>query len=105
MLEREPEPLFGHQRLTDRVLNHIQAIVNRALSKDPAHRYENAAEMGTDLEEVRDGLRNSRQPGKVTSATFVSELPEIIARARSESYHRQLMLVAGAAFLVLFFAG
>src|SRR5256885_10406541 len=105
MLEREPEPLFGHQRFTDRVLSHIQAIVNRALSKDPIHRYQNAAEMGADLDEVRNELENDPPLGDVRSGTLVSELLYLAARARAKSYRRQWLFVACAFLLVLFFAG
>lgn len=105
MLEREPEPLFGHQRLTDRALRHIQAIVDRALSKDPIHRYQNATEMGADLDEVRHELENDPPLGDVRSGTLVGELLDVATRARSKSYRRQWLFVACASLLVLFFAG
>jgi tRNA A-37 threonylcarbamoyl transferase component Bud32 len=105
MLEREPEPLFGDQRLTDRVLSRLQAIVNQALSKDPIHRYQSAAEMGADLDEVRNELENGPPLGDVRSGTLVGELLDIAALARAKSYRRQWLFVAAAFVLVVFFAG
>ena len=105
MLEREPEPLFGHQRPTDRVLSHIQVIVDQALSKDPIHRYQNAAEMRADLDKVRNELENDPPLGDVRSGTLVGELLDIAAQTRAKSYRRQWLFVAGASLLVLFFAG
>ncbi len=105
MLEREPGPLFGKERVTDRLLSRLQAIVNRALSKDPSQRYQNAADLLADLDEVRHELESQAPLRKISSATLVSELPEIAARARAKTYRRQKLLAAGAALLVLFFAG
>jgi serine/threonine protein kinase len=104
MLEREPDPLFGQQRINDCVLSRLQAAVQRALSKDAGLRYQSAAELLADLKDIREELA-SQAPGKVSSQTRISELPEIATRDRAKSYRRQKFLVAWAALLVLFFIG
>lgn len=50
MLTQEPEPL---ERLRPDVPPELAAVVNRALAKDPAERYTNAAELLADLESGR----------------------------------------------------
>ena len=105
MLEREPAPLFGHQRTNDRVLNRMQAVVQRALSKDAGLRYQSAGELLADLKDISEELASKALPGEVSSHTRVCELPEIASHSRAKSYRRQNLLVAGAALLVLFFAG
>ena len=105
MLERAPEPLFGNRQPADRVLRRIQAVVNRALTKDPLARYESAAHMRADLDEVRQELGGHADSAAVSPATSIRQLPEILAGAGSTSWRRQKLFASGAALLVLFFAG
>ncbi len=105
MLEREPQPLFGSQVPADRVLHRIQSAVIIALSKDPAMRYQSAADMLDDLDEMRRELQRSAALDEVSSATLVSELPALAARSQSKSDRRQKFFAASAAVLVLFFIG
>jgi hypothetical protein len=102
MLEREPEPLFGNQRRSDRLLSRLQSVVSRSLSKDPSERYQSATDMLADLDEVRRELQ-SKAPGEISSATFVRELPALAAQSQAKSYRRQKLVAVGAALLVLFF--
>jgi tetratricopeptide (TPR) repeat protein len=54
ILNLEPKPLSKFRR---DVPERIQAIVNKALHKDPARRYQNAADMRDDLKRVMAGRR------------------------------------------------
>jgi serine/threonine protein kinase len=62
MLEREPEPLFGTGAQTPGALRQIQVVLDKALCKEPAERYQSAAEMRTILEKIKTGLRSINNP-------------------------------------------
>jgi serine/threonine protein kinase len=104
MLEREPAPLFGSRHQTSGVLNRFAAVIARALSKDAPRRYQTAGDMIADLKHIVNSI-DSDAASEIASTTCVSELPEIVAGAHSKSYAWQKVFVAGAALLVLFFAG
>src|SRR5215831_10709315 len=101
MLEREPDPLFESARARNRALRAMQAVVNRALHKDPGQRYQDAAEMIAGLEHIKHLVARNRSDG-IKFANRVSELSAIAAH--SNSVRRQKLVTASAALLVLFFA-
>ena len=61
MLEREPEPLFGTGAQTPGALRQIQVVIDKALCKEPAERYQTAAEMRTMLEKIKTELEANKQ--------------------------------------------
>ncbi|MGZ8846198.1 MAG: transglycosylase SLT domain-containing protein, partial [Pyrinomonadaceae bacterium] len=108
ILEREPEPLFGISEPADPVLRTIQSVVNKALRKDPAERYQTAAEMRTDLAQIKQELaveKDSRSQRAISLQTSVSEFPEIAARTIPRKMRREILVLVAAAMLVALFAG
>src|SRR5258707_269704 len=104
----------------------FEAVINKALAKDPAHRYQSMQELTDDLVRFRDGTRPaaanavipgaptrpnfSHQSGAITPDTLTGQTPSI----RSESAtlmneaprsKRTLGLVAGVAVLLLAVGG
>ena len=61
----------------------LEAVVQRAMAKDPARRYHSADEMGMDLDRVRKGLG-------VTQATASMAATEYAAAGRTWSRRRLL---------------
>lgn len=108
MLEREPAPLFGISDPVDPVLRKLQAVVIKALRKDPAERYQTAGEMRAELAQIKQELdieKDSRSPTAITLQTSVSELPEIAARTTPRKMRREILVLIAAAMLVALFAG
>ena len=103
MLEREPEPLFGVFRPTDSVLVHLQRVVTRALRKDPRERYQSAAEMRNDLQQIKRELETSE--GAITLETSVNEIPGIAEFGARTRMRPELLMLIVAALLVAIFAG
>lgn len=67
------------EQLTDRnplVPPNLEAVVMRALAKNPAQRYQSAEEMGVDLDRVRQGLPVSEET-MVIGAETVAHAPRI----------------------------
>lgn len=108
MLEREPAPIFGISEPADPLLRKIQAVVIKALRKDPAERYQTAAEMRADLAQIKQELdveKDSRSQRAISLQTSVSELPEIAARTIPQKMRRETMVLIAAAMVVALFAG
>src|SRR5262245_148179 len=61
------EPPLPPRRLEPRISPALEQVVLRALAKDPAHRYENADAMGTDLARVRRGAPPAAQTQALTA--------------------------------------
>jgi len=66
-VQEAPEPLGDRNPL---VQPELEAIVMRALAKNPAQRYQSADEMGIDLDRVRQGLPISDETAVIGAATI-----------------------------------
>ncbi len=66
-VQEAPEPLTDRNPL---VPGPLESVVMRALSKDPATRYQNADEMGVELDRVRQGLPVSDETAVIGAATI-----------------------------------
>ncbi len=108
MLEREPAPIFGMSAPVDPVLRKIQAVVIKALRKDPAERYQTAAEMRAELAQIKQELdagKDSRSQSAISLQTRVSELSEIAARTIPRKMRPEILVLIAAAIVVALFAG
>src|SRR5262245_48735664 len=102
MLEREPAPLFGTSG--HEALRQIQAVVWKALKKDPKERYQSAADMRADLDRLRFEIRKSKSIQAINEATNIGDLPALASRAATPQFRRELLILIGAAVLVAVFA-
>lgn len=66
-VQEAPEPLGDRNPL---VQPELEAVVMRALAKDPSQRYQSADEMGIDLDRVRQGLPISDETAVIGAATI-----------------------------------
>ena len=107
MLEREPEPLFGISRPADPALREIQAVVRTALRKEPSERYQTAAEMRADLEQIKRRLERNEPSaqGAVDLQTNVTDLQKFAARPAPLLWRRETLILLAAGLLVAIFAG
>jgi serine/threonine protein kinase len=106
MLEREPDPLFSGRSSASPALRQLQALVEKALRKEPAERYQTAAQMHTDLEKISRELEfntNSRTRS-IDGHTNVSDLQALAGQAASP-YRRELLILMGTLVLVVLFGG
>jgi Tol biopolymer transport system component len=72
ILEKEPEPISKLQPLTPIVLDHV---VQRALAKDPAQRWQSAADLKSELE----WIRSTKDKAETTKGTTPSRLRWLVA--------------------------
>jgi serine/threonine protein kinase len=104
MLEREPEPPFGIDQPAAPILRQIQAIVYKALRKDPAERYQTAAGIRADLAQIEREIKTSKESTRqrgINSQTNVRDLPKLAASPRIS---REILILISAGLLVAFFA-
>jgi hypothetical protein len=100
MLERQPEPIFGID-VRDSTLRELQEIVQRALSKDRAERYQTAAEMRAALEKITKGLESHRQ---LNAETKVADVRQWAAQSSWLKGQRWIWMGAAAALVILLIA-
>ncbi|MGH3851840.1 MAG: serine/threonine-protein kinase, partial [Pseudonocardiaceae bacterium] len=108
ILEREPEPLFGISEPADPVLRTIQSVVNKALRKDPAERYQTAAEMRADLAQIKQELAVEKDLGPrrgFSLETNLRDLSEISWHIPPRKRRREIGVLIGFAVLLALFAG
>jgi hypothetical protein len=106
MLEREPEPLFGMSAQTPKALRQLQVVIDKALSKEPAGRYQTAAEMRTSLEKIKTALEVRRQSGAgaITAQTNVSDLQSLAAQSNRSGLRRAIVMTLAALLITGTFA-
>ena len=108
ILNEPPRPLEG-------VPADLQQIVYRALSKDPAHRYQNCAEMLADLTAIRAHLPEptaAPDPSAPTRSIRSAELQKVVEQASKSAWPPSVQpkrathrLMLAAAILILAIAG
>jgi serine/threonine protein kinase len=106
MLEREPEPLFGTSGQTPPALRQIQVVIDKALSKAPAGRYQTAAEMRTSLEKIKTALEVSKQSGAgaISAQTNVRDLRSLASQTRKSGFRRAIAMTVAALLITVMFA-
>jgi serine/threonine protein kinase len=106
MLEREPEPLFGASAQTPTALRQIQVVINKALSKEPAGRYQAAAEMRASLEKIKKALEASKQSGAgaINAQTNVRDLQSLAAQRNTSGFRRAIVMTMAALLITVMFA-
>lgn len=104
MLEREPEPLFGAGAPTQ--LRQIQVVIDQALCKEPAERYQTCAEMRTRLEKIKTELEADKQSatGALSAQTNVRELRSLAAQTNTAGFRRTIVMAAAALLITVMFA-
>jgi serine/threonine protein kinase len=104
MLEREPEPLFGAQ--TPAALRQIQFVIDRALSKEPAERYQTAAEMRTSLDKIKTALEARKQSGTgaISAQMNVRDLQSLAAQRNTSGFRRAIVMTVAALLITVMFA-
>jgi len=97
ILERNPLPVFAHGSRA-RVLKMLQHIVSKALSKDVDARYQTAAQMLADLEQVQTDLAigSRRRNSTVTAETSLRKVREL-----AESHATAISRYAAIAAIIL----
>ena len=103
MLERQPEPLFGIVQPADSLLVHLQTVVNKALRKEPDERYQSAAQMRDDLQQIKGRLEKSESV--IGPHTNVKDIVRIAGTGAPRIMRRELLMFIVAALLVAIFAG
>ena len=105
MLEREPEPLFATRGQTPNALRQIQVVIDKALSKEPAGRYQTAAEMRTGLKKIKTALETNKQSGGAISAqTNVRDLQSLAAQKDTSGFRRAIVITMAALLITVMFA-
>ena len=106
MLEREPEPLFGTSAQTPAALRQIQVVIDKALSKEPARRYQTAAEMRNSLEKIKTSLEARKQSGAgaISGQTNVRDLQSLAAQSNTSGFRRALVMTMAALLITVMFA-
>jgi eukaryotic-like serine/threonine-protein kinase len=84
-------------RLNPEVPDELERVLHKALDKDPALRYQSAADLGADLQRLRRGL--SVREARPDAATAVPAGP--VTGARSLRSRRSVWAIAGVAILAL----
>ena len=79
-VQEAPEPLSERNPL---VPADLEAVVMRALAKDPRQRYQSADEMGIELDRVRQGLPVSDETAVIGAATLAMTRPMPAAPAET----------------------
>ena len=108
MLEREPESVFGMPQPADPALHQIQGVVDRALRKDPAERYQLAEEVRADLQKARQDLElneKSRPQYSISSRTRVSDLRELATEITNARKRRNVLMLVGAVIVLALCTG
>ena len=96
ILERRPAPLFESQVSA---LAMLQRIVGKALSKNVNERYQAAAEMLADLEDVKRDIAFTRRSSTITADTTIADAREL---TRSVSSRRYAGSIAAIGLLAIF---
>ncbi len=106
MLEREPEPLFDAGAQTPAALRQIQLVIDKALCKEPAGRYQSAAEMRTSLEKIRRALEANKQlgAGVVSTQTKATELRSLAAQPSRSGLRTAIVTTIAALLITSMFA-
>lgn len=104
MLEREPESLFGTSGQTPTALRQIQVVIDKALSKELAGRYQTAAEMRTSLEKIKTALEGNKQSGAITAQTNARDLRSLAAQTNAALFRRATVMAIAALLLTIIFA-
>ena len=91
ILNRAPAPLQSWRPDLPAVLD---AIIGKALAKDPANRYQSAAEMRTDLESARQTLEAESGAGRSPRATGADSRPGLAVPADRRPLVNQSAAVA-----------
>lgn len=106
MLEREPEPLFGTSAQTPAELRQIQVVIDKALTKEPAERYQTTAEMRTSLEKIKTALESKKQSGArvISTQTNVRELRSLAVQSNKSGFRRAIVMTAAALLITTIFA-
>jgi len=93
ILQREPPPLFGVEPHPDRLLRQIQAVVSKALRKEPGERYQTAADVLADLEKIKQELEHSQLcANQIVPQTNVKELQGLKLRANASRRRHQIWI-------------
>ena len=103
MLEREPEPLFGTGAQTPGALRQIQVVVDKALCKEPAERYQSAAEMRTILEKIKTELEVNQQSAAM-ALTNARDLRSLAAQTNAALFRRAMVMTTAALLITIMFA-
>lgn len=106
MLEREPEPLFGTGAQTHAALRQIQLVVEKALRKEPAERYQTAAEMRAHLEKIKRELEINKQSsgGAISTHTNARDLRSLAAQTSSAGFRRAVAMTIAAVLITAMFS-
>jgi hypothetical protein len=103
MLEREPEPLFGTGAQTPGALRQIQVVVDKALCKEPAERYQSAAEMRTILEKIKTELEVNQQSAAI-ALTNARDLRSLAAQTNAALFRRAIVMTIAVLLITIAFA-
>ena len=105
MLEREPETLFGDGTQAHRALRELQIVVDKALRKEPAQRYQSAAELRAEVERIRPGLEARRESsaGTISAETNVRELEGLKTQTSASGFRRATVMTIAALLVTVMF--
>jgi serine/threonine protein kinase len=103
MLQRDAPPLFGTNVPKQPVLRRIAEVVEKALHKEPADRYQTATEMRADLERIKRTLESDKSSA-VNLQTDVGELGKLAVRPSALQVRREIAMMIAAGLLVVMFA-
>jgi formylglycine-generating enzyme required for sulfatase activity len=70
------DPVPDLRKLNPEVPNELVAVINKALAKNPADRYQTAAQMAQALREVQEKATRARPSGALEGATLVEPVDE-----------------------------
>lgn len=97
ILERQPAPIFTFNIRKQRLLRRLADVAARALNKNPDARYQTAAEMRAEVQEIHETLKNRPRDG-ISEQTRVSELDRLAANS---AMRREVLVAAIAALVVI----
>ena len=90
IINETPEPL---QQARPDAPQGIVTIVNKALQKDPIRRYPSAAEMVTDLRQVRDALASNPSQPSMVNITVKRRFPRFVIPAAAVAVIAVILMV------------